>query len=153
MDKPLASHTTVEIGSPALIPSHYIPDVHTRLILYKRIASAEDKAAIKDLKVEMIDRFGLLPDEVNTLFEVTRLRQLAQIIGVKKLDASAAGGRIVFGSNTKVDPMKILSLVQKRPWTYKLSGQDTIHFEKELEDVQQRVDWVVELLDNITQVE
>ena len=153
MDKPLEERTTVEIGAPALIPSDYIPDVHTRLILYKRIASAEDKSAIKDLKVEMIDRFGLLPEPVNTLFEVTRLRQVAQKIGVKKLDASAAGGRISFGSNTKVDPMKILELVQKRPWTYKLDGQDKVRFEKELDDVQQRVDWIIEFLNNITQVD
>jgi len=153
MDKPLAEHTTVEIGAPALIPSDYIPDVHTRLILYKRIACAEDKATIKDLKIEMIDRFGLLPDQINNLFEVTRLRYIAQNIGVKKLEASAAGGRIVFGSNTKVDPMKILDLVQKRPWTYKLDGQDKIRFEKELDDVQQRVDWIIDFLHNITQIE
>jgi transcription-repair coupling factor (superfamily II helicase) len=150
MDKPLAEHTSVEIGAPALIPTAYIPDVHSRLILYKRIASTENKSEIRALKVEMIDRFGLLPDEVNHLFAVTQLRQLAQTLGVKKLDVAAAGGRILFNQNNKVDPMKIFQLVQTRPWTYKLSGQDSIRFEKELEEVQQRVDWVTDLLQQIT---
>jgi len=150
MDKPLTEHTSVEIGAPALIPSNYIPDVHSRLILYKRIASTEDKTEIRALKVEMIDRFGLLPDAVNCLFAVTQLRQLAQTVGVKKLDVSAVGGRILFNQNNKVDPMKIFQLVQTRPWTYKLSGQDSIRFEKELDDVQQRVDWITDLLQQIT---
>ena len=150
MDKPLTEQTLVDIGAPALIPTTYIPDVHSRLILYKRIASTKDKAEIRALKVEMIDRFGLLPDEVKHLFALTQLRHLAQTFGVKKLDMSAAGGRILFNPTNKVDPIKIFQLVQTRPWTYKLSGQDSIRFEKELEEVQQRIDWVTDLLQQIT---
>ncbi len=150
MDKSLTEQISVDIGAAALIPTAYIPDVHSRLILYKRIASAEDKAEIRGLKVEMIDRFGLLPKEVNYLFAVTQLRQIAQELGVKKLEVADAGGRIVFAKQNKVDPAKIFQLVQTRPWTYKLSGQDSIRFEKDLEAVETRVEWVTDLLQQIT---
>jgi transcription-repair coupling factor (superfamily II helicase) len=150
MDKSLTEQISVDIGAAALIPTAYIPDVHSRLILYKRIASAEDKAEIRGLKVEMIDRFGLLPKEVNYLFAVTQLRQMAQELGVKKLEVADAGGRIVFAKQNKVDPAKIFQLVQTRPWTYKLSGQDSIRFEKDLEAVETRVEWVTDLLQQIT---
>ena len=78
--------TTVELGAPALIPDDYLPDVHARLILYKRIASAESQAALDELRVEMIDRFGLLPEPTKTLFSVTRVKLLAQELGIRKLD-------------------------------------------------------------------
>jgi transcription-repair coupling factor (superfamily II helicase) len=141
--------TTVDIGAPALIPTDYIPDVHSRLILYKRIASTQNSEELKELRIEMIDRFGLLPDEVNNLFEVTRLRQLASAIGIKKLDASDKGGRIIFDSKPKVNPAKIIELVQKRPWTYRLDGQDKLRFEHEMSEVDGRIDWLKTLINTI----
>ncbi|MEZ5448126.1 MAG: TRCF domain-containing protein [Thiolinea sp.] len=99
MDRPLHKRTTIELGAPALIPNDYLPDVHTRLILYKRIASAADKDALDELRVEMIDRFGLLPEQVKTLFAATRIRLLAQEMGIRKLDMTEKGGRIVFEEN------------------------------------------------------
>lgn len=142
--------TTVDIGAPALIPTDYIPDVHNRLILYKRIASTETLEALKELKIEMIDRFGLLPTEVNNLFSVTQLRQRAERAGIKKLDASAQGGRILFNKKPNIDPAKLIELIQKRPWVYRLDGQDKLRFEQEMEDVEKRIDWLNNLIGNIT---
>ncbi|MEE9326033.1 MAG: transcription-repair coupling factor [Cocleimonas sp.] len=142
--------TSVDLGLPALIPDNYLPDVHHRLIMYKRIASAKDSEALRELRVEMIDRFGLLPDQVNNLFEVTRLKQIAQKLGILKLDMGEEGGRILFNEKPNIDPMKIMALVQKRPWEFKIKGQDKLYFEYEaMEELEQRVQWIRRLFNEI----
>ena len=143
------TRTTVDLGTPALIPDDYLPDVHNRLILYKRIANTKNKEQLRQLRIEMIDRFGLFPDSVNTLFEVTRLRQIAQKLGVLKLDVNEEGGGIVFNQKPAIDPMKIMQLVQKRPWEYKIVGSDKLYFEVELETVEHRVQWIKRLFATI----
>lgn len=144
------SRTSVDLGVPALIPDDYLPDVHNRLIMYKRIASAEDSEALRDLRVEMIDRFGLLPEQVKNLFEVTGLKQIAQEMGIIKLDMNEAGGRILFNEKPNVDPIKIMGLVQQKPWAFKISGQDKLSFEyDDMDDVEQRVQWIKRLINDI----
>ncbi|MBJ6609127.1 MAG: transcription-repair coupling factor [Candidatus Thiothrix moscowensis] len=142
--------TTVELGSPALIPDDYLPDVHARLILYKRIASAASQAALDELRVEMIDRFGLLAEPTKTLFSVTRVKLLAQELGIRKLDMHAKGGRIIFDDKPNIDPMKVITLIQKRPWVFKLDGQDKLRFEIELPTVEEREEWVVKVMREIS---
>ncbi|TXH70631.1 MAG: transcription-repair coupling factor [Thiothrix sp.] len=149
LDPRTQSRTTVELGAPALIPDDYLPDVHSRLILYKRIASAANQEALDELRVEMIDRFGLLPEQVKTLFSVTRVKLIAQDLGVRKLDMTAKGGRIIFDSKPNIDPMKVIQLIQKRPWMFKLDGQDKLRFEMELDTVEKREEWVVKLMGEI----
>ncbi len=105
-----------------------MPDVHMRLIQYKRIASAEDSEALRDLQVEMIDRFGLLPDPAKTLFRIAELRVTAAPIGVRKIDANSAGGRIAFSDNTSVDPFTLVTLVQSDPRQFSLDGPDKLRF-------------------------
>ncbi|MEB4592118.1 transcription-repair coupling factor [Candidatus Thiothrix sp. Deng01] len=144
-----SSRTTVELGAPALIPDDYLPDVHSRLILYKRIASAPAQEALDELRVEMIDRFGLLPEPAKNLFSVTRVKLAAQELGVKKLDMNAKGGRIIFDTKPNIDPMKVITLIQKRPWAFKLDGQDKLRFEMELPSVDEREEWVIKLMGEI----
>jgi len=144
------TRTTVDLGVPALIPDDYLPDVHNRLIMYKRIASAKNAESLRDLRVEMIDRFGLLPEAVVSLFEVTRLKQIAQKLGILKLDMGEEGGRILFNEKPNIDPMKIFGLVQQRPWELSIKGQDKLYFEYEaMESVEQRVQWIKRLFDDI----
>ncbi|MEZ5452900.1 MAG: transcription-repair coupling factor [Thiothrix sp.] len=144
-----SSRTTVELGAPALIPDDYLPDVHSRLILYKRVASAPTQESLDELQVEMIDRFGLLPEPTKTLFSVTRVKLVAQELGIKKLDMNAKGGRIIFDKQPNIDPMKVIQLIQKRPWMFKLDGQDKLRFEVELPTVEEREEWVVKLMGEI----
>ena len=146
--------TTVDLGMPALIPDDYLPDVHNRLIMYKRIASAKDADALRELRVEMIDRFGLIPDPVKNLFEATRLKQIAQELGILKLDMGDEGGRILFNEKPDIDPMKIMQLVQKRPWEFKIKGQDKLYFEYDaMQELDQRVQWVKRLFNDIKTTE
>lgn len=116
----------VELHVPALIPDDYLPDVHTRLTLYKRISSARDSDALRELQVEMIDRFGLLPDAAKNLFAIAELKLQANTLGIRKLDLGENGGRIVFESKPNIDPMAVIQLIQKQPNLYAMDGPDKL---------------------------
>ncbi|WP_114238193.1 transcription-repair coupling factor [Dyella sp. C9] len=138
--------TEVELHLPALIPDDYLPDVHTRLTLYKRIASARSEEHLRDLQVEMIDRFGLLPDPAKQLFAVAQLKLMATPLGIRKLDFGANGGRITFRDKPEVDPMAIIRLIQSQPRVYKLDGQDKLKVNLELPGASERIRAAQEVL-------
>ena len=121
--------TEINLRIPAIIPEDYLPDVHMRLVLYKRISSAQSNDALKDIQVEMIDRFGMLTDPIKNLMRQTELKFKAEKIGIAKIDAGETSGRIEFSSNTSVDPMSIVQLVQKHPERYRLEGATKLKFE------------------------
>ena len=116
----------VELHVPALIPDDYLPDVHTRLTLYKRISSARDSAELRELQVEMIDRFGLLPDAAKHLFAVAELKLQCNALGIRKLELGENGGRVVFESQPSIDPMAIITMIQKQPKLYAMDGPDKL---------------------------
>jgi len=149
LDRPLDHGPEIDLQVPALIPDDYLPDVHSRLILYKRIASADSDAALRELQVEMIDRFGLLPEPVRNLFRVTELKLRAIPVGIRKIEAGPRGGRILFGPEPRVDTTKLIQLIQQQPRTYKLDGQDKLRFTAELADPEARVRTLSGLLDTI----
>ena len=138
--------TEVELHLPALIPDDYLPDVHTRLTLYKRIASARNEDALRDLQVEMIDRFGLLPEPTKTLFALSSLKLMATPLGIRKLDFGPNGGRIVFRDKPEVDPMAIIKLIQSLPRVYKLDGQDKLRVTLDLPGAVERIRSAQEVL-------
>lgn len=122
LDKPLQQGPEVNLRVPALLPDDYIADVHTRLMMYKRIANATTTESLEELQVELIDRFGLLPEPTKFLFRQTELKLLAQKLGIHKIDTGAETGRLEFGSEPQVDPLKIVQLVQAHPYRYRLEG-------------------------------
>jgi transcription-repair coupling factor (superfamily II helicase) len=136
----------VELHLPALIPDDYLPDVHTRLTLYKRIASARDSDRLRELQVEMVDRFGILPDPVKNLFAVTELKLAATELGIRKLDLGAHGGRVVFTSSPNVEPATIIKLLQMLPRVYALDGPDKIKIRLEMPGTAERLRSAQELL-------
>ncbi|OOG56852.1 transcription-repair coupling factor [Rhodanobacter sp. C03] len=138
--------TEVELHLPALIPDDYLGDVHHRLTLYKRIASARSEDDLRDLQVEMIDRFGLLPDSTKQLFAVASLKLMATPLGIRKLDFGANGGRIVFREKPDVDPMLIIKLIQQLPRVYKLDGQDKLKITLDLPGATERIRSAQEVL-------
>jgi transcription-repair coupling factor (superfamily II helicase) len=138
--------TEVELHLPALIPDDYLPDVHTRLTLYKRIASARSEEALRDLQVEMIDRFGLLPEPTKTLFALSSLKLMATPLGIRKLDLGIAHGRITFRDKPDVDPMAIIRLIQRQPRIYKLDGQDKLKITLDLPGATERIRAAQEIL-------
>ena len=148
-DEPLKATTEVDLRVAALIPADYMPDVHNRLILYKRIASAADRAALRELQVEMIDRFGLLPDPVKNLIRVTELKLAASALGIQKLELTAGGGRTLFNTKPNVDPAAIIKLVQSAPATYRFEGADKLKFNVQLESGEERFEFCENLLQQL----
>ena len=146
LDKPLLHGTEVDLGVPALIPDDYLPDVHSRLQLYKRIANASTIEELEELQVEMIDRFGLLPKPSKNLFMVTELKLKATPLGITKIELGEKGGRISFTTEPDIDPMKLISLIQTRPNEYKLDGQQRLKIVKELADTEARCELIESLL-------
>ena len=129
----------VELHVPALIPDDYLPDVHTRLTLYKRISSARDVDELRDLQVEMIDRFGLLPDAAKCMFAVAELKLQATDLGIRKIDLGEAGGRVQFAEKPNVDPMAVITLIQTQPKLYQMDGPDKLRLKLDLPDAAARV--------------
>ncbi len=138
LEQPLGGGPEINLRVPALIPDAYLPDVHTRLILYKRIASAADEEALKELQVEMIDRFGLLPEPTKNLMRLTLLKLQAEQLGIKKLDAGPQGGKIEFAADTQVDPLVLIKLIQGQPNRYKFEGATQFKFQVPMERPEER---------------
>ena len=149
LSAPLNILGEINLHLPALIPDEYLPDVHNRLILYKRIANAETTLALRELQVEMIDRFGLLSDEIKNLFAIMEVKLQCIDYGIAKIDAGENGGYIEFTGNTTVNPMTIVSMVQNQPDIYRLSGATRLTFEQYLPESAQRIDWIAQLVQQL----
>lgn len=139
LDRPLDHGTEIDLQVPALIPEDYLMDVHLRLLLYKRIASAPDADALEEIRVEMIDRFGLLPEPTQNLFAITRLKLKAMPLGMRKIDAGEQGGRIQFIEKPPVEPMRVIQLIQQAPQTYSVDAQNNLKFNQTLPDREARI--------------
>jgi transcription-repair coupling factor (superfamily II helicase) len=146
LDQPLDLSQEVNMRVPALIPDDYLPDVHTRLIMYKRIASAADADELSELRVEMVDRFGSLPPPLQNLFQVTRLRLRAATLGISRIDFGPKGGTLEFRQDTRVDPIALVRLVQSEPNSYRLEGGAKLRMTRALETPEQRFEAVQALL-------
>jgi transcription-repair coupling factor (superfamily II helicase) len=146
-DRPFgASACEVDLGASALLPDDYIPDVHTRLVLYKRLAEAADEPALEELQVEMVDRFSLLPEPAQRLVEATRVRIQAQALGVSKLRAGARGITLDFVPQPAVDARKLIRLIQAEPRIYRLEGQSRLQFQAALTEQSARAPAALGLL-------
>ena len=146
LENPLEHGPEIEIGLPALIPESYMPDVHMRLVHYKRIAGADSEEALRELQVELIDRFGLLPEATRTLFELARLKRLAQSLGVKKIRAGDTGGTLEFTERAAVDPVRLVRLVEDEPESFRLDGPFRLRIRWTLDADEERLAAVGELL-------
>lgn len=146
----LQNNSEVNLRIPALIPEDYLPDVHTRLIMYKRIAGAKNDDEINELQVEMIDRFGLLPEQCKLLFRLTALRLRAQSLGISKIDASAATGKLSFAQHTDIDPRTIVQLVQQQSKVYKLTGPTQLQFTHNASSADAKITFIDTMLDKLT---
>ncbi len=146
LDKPLNAGVEINMHVPALLPEDYVPDVHLRLMLYKRIASTADDVELRDLQVELIDRFGLLPEAGKNLLRNAAIKHKATALGIEKIDVAAKGGYLDFGSESGVDPLVLVKLVQNVGRIYKLHGAQRLKFHTELNDIDRRYTFIEDLM-------
>jgi transcription-repair coupling factor (superfamily II helicase) len=149
LEDPVRRGIEIELHLPALIPESYLADVQARLTLYKRIASAKNTKSLRDLQVEMIDRFGLLPDAIKALFEIAELRLIAERIGIIKLDFGPQGGRVEFSEQTRADPAALIRLIQERSSDYRLDGPLKLRILMAAEDATVRFSETRKLLERL----
>lgn len=149
LDLQEAPHSGAEINIhvPVLLPDGYLPDIHMRLVLYKRISNAKTDDKLTALREEVIDRFGLLPEPAKLLFAITALRNRANIFGIRKIDVGPKGARIDFYANAAVDPTSVISLLQSAPRTYSLQGPQRIRISKDMADAEARLATIKTVLD------
>ena len=148
--EPLHAGAEINLHLPALLPEAYVPDVHLRLMLYKRIASAGSHDELRDLQVEMIDRFGLLPAAAKNLMRIAAIKLDAASLCIEKIDASRAGGYMVFGRQTHVDPLLLVRLVQSDSGKFRMQGATRLQFRLEMPNDQDRFAFIEKLLQSLT---
>jgi len=146
LDSDIHAGPEINLHVPALLPEDYLPDVHLRLVHYKRIANAGNERELHDLQVELIDRFGLLPEATRNLFRLTEIRLSAAPIGIQRVEMSAHGGFVEFGAKTSVDPGTLVHLLESEPERFRLDQRQRLRISEALEEPEQRFRFVTELI-------
>ena len=139
----------IDLRIAALLPEDYVSDVNMRFSLYKRIANCDSERMIDELKVEFIDRFGMLPDPTRNLMDITLYKHQATELGLQRIEMHAKGGSIEFGPQHKVDPMFIIDLLQKQPQIYRMDGPNKLKFTIPAETSKERLGLLKTLLEQL----
>lgn len=145
LDAPLGITTEIKLHSPALLPESYCPDIHERLVLYKRLAVCETVQQINAIHEELVDRFGLPEQPVKTLIESHHLRLAAKELGIDAIDAAGEAVTVTFGKHHCIDPTEIILLIQTDK-KYRLAGADKLRFAAEMENIEVRINTVKTVL-------
>ncbi len=148
-DAPLHSGIEIDLGIPALIPDDYVYDIHQRLMLYKRISSASDQATLDELRVELIDRFGLLPDYLKNLFSVTEIKLVAQNMGITSIEAIDSGIKIKFNEQPNINHVKLIELIQTQSKLYHFDGKQTLRILKPTEIIDERTKQIHDVINTL----
>ena len=150
LESPLNTGVELNLHVPALLPDNYVPDVHLRLMLYKRISACENDEELRELQVELIDRFGLLPVAAKNLMRIAGIKRQAAALGIEKIDAGDAGGYLIFGADSRIDPVALVQLVQNDSRRYRLQGSHRLQIRDALEEPETRFRSIEDLLDRLT---
>ncbi len=146
LDVPMHSGLEIDMGVAALLPPDYVHDVHTRLVLYKRIANTGTPETLRDLQVEMIDRFGLLPEPGKNLFTIAELKLKIAGIGINKIKANLESGYIEFTDEPDISTERLIMLIQTQPGIFSFDGKHKLSFKHTAKDLQQQIAFIEKLL-------
>lgn len=145
-DAPLSLTAEINLHIPALIPDEYLGDVHQRLLFYKRISNTDTQEKLDNIRMELIDRFGVPPQSVKHLFSVHQIRLKAEQLGITKIDINTQGGNIEFSLDTPVQAITIIQLMQKHPTYYRMEGGQRLKVMVQLEEQEKRIQFINDLL-------
>jgi transcription-repair coupling factor (superfamily II helicase) len=137
----------INLHVPALFPDTYLPDAHLRLTMYKRISSVVTSERLRELEIEAVDRFGLLPDPAKMLFKLTELRLQLAPLGIVRVDIGPKGGRITFGENPDIDPSRLIELLHSKPNKYRMADSTTLKLVDDFTDPESRFRALRDLLE------
>ncbi len=146
LDQPLHQGPEIDLLTAALLPDDYIADVHTRLVIYKRIAGMETNEDLRELQVELIDRFGLLPQAAKNLFRISELKLVAAPMGIRKIEVGSTEGRILFGREPDIDTEKLVELIQTRPDRFRFEGGNKLRLYGEFPAEEERFNIISDML-------
>tara|TARA_Y100001935_G_scaffold254248_1_gene262632 strand:+ start:1126 stop:4575 length:3450 start_codon:yes stop_codon:yes gene_type:complete len=152
LDKSIHHGTEIDLQIPALIPEQYIPDVHLRLMQYKKISSIDSFAMLDEVKIEMIDRFGLLPDYLKNLFEIQKIKFSTKSLGLKKIEIGPNGGRIIFKDKPEIDTKRLIQLIRTEPKIYSMDGPNKLKFQMKSDNFPDRLKFTEKLIHILTPV-
>lgn len=152
LDAPLSLTSEINLHLPALIPDDYLADVHQRLLFYKRISNIDRVEKLNDMRMEMIDRFGLLPQQAKNLFNVHQIRIQAEQLGIEKMDINAKGGILEFSPETPVEAMTIIKLMQSKPTMFRMDGGQRLRISAQLEEHPARIEFIENILQELSGV-
>ena len=148
-DAPLSLTAEINLHLPALIPDDYLGDVHQRLLFYKRISNTDSQEKLDNIRMELIDRFGIPPQSVKHLFAVHQVRLKAEQLGMTKIDLNSNGGYVEFSPDTPVQATSIIHLMQSNPTHYRMEGGQRLKVTQKLGEYEQRIQFVVSVLDRL----
>ena len=153
-DAPLHSGIEVDLGLPALIPDDYVYDIHQRLMLYKRVANAaasdkNGKESLDDIRVELIDRFGLLPDHLKNLFLVTEIKLAAQDIGITNIQVTDSGTKLKFNEQPNINHVKLIEMIQTQSRLYHFDGKQTFRILESFDNIEQRAKQIYDVINTL----
>ncbi len=153
-DAPLHSGIEIDLGLPALIPDDYVYDIHQRLMLYKRIANAaaadkNGQEVLDDIRVELIDRFGLLPDYLKNLFSVTEIKLAAQNIGITNIQATDSGTKLKFSEQPNINHVKLIEMIQTQSSLYHFDGKQTFRILKSFDNIEERAKQIYHVINTL----
>lgn len=148
-DAPLSLTAEINLHMPALIPDEYLGDVHQRLLFYKRISNTNTQEKLDNIRMELIDRFGIPPQPVKQLFSVHQIRIKAEQLGITKIDVGAHGGHVEFSPDTPVQAISIIQLMQKQPTFYRMEGGQRLKIMVMLEEYDKRIQFILDLLSRL----
>ncbi len=149
LSAPMHQGPEIDLRVSAIIPEEYIPDIHNRLIMYKRIANAKSTEQLHDLQIELIDRFGLLPQQVKQLLLITELKLKAEKMGIQKISAGAQQGKLEFSENPSIDPGVLINLIQVHAKRYQMEGPQRLRFTLDNTTPEERIFEISSLLNQL----
>ncbi|OIQ77480.1 transcription-repair-coupling factor [mine drainage metagenome] len=149
LDTPLGVTTEINLHAPALLPDAYCPDVHERLVIYKRLANCTAEDQLQAMQEELIDRFGLPPPQTDTLLECHKLRIAAKAVGIIKIDASDSAIQLQFDQQTDLDPMRLVQILQTNRHA-RMNGPDKLRITVAKAEIQQRADFIRSLIRDLS---
>ncbi|MBI2785299.1 MAG: transcription-repair coupling factor [Legionella longbeachae] len=150
LSAPMYQGPEIDLRISAIIPEDYIADIHNRLIMYKRIANAKNQQQLHDLQIELIDRFGLLPQPVKHLLLITELKLKAEKMGIQKISAGAQQGKLDFSEKPSIDPGALIHLIQVHAKRYQMDGPQRLRFTLDSTSAEERIFEISSLLNKLT---